>query len=282
MSELENEDGLSFDGEEELETLESEQDEEGQEEAEPEGEPEPEEPSTEGPESASGEDDADDKSVDSERFVKRINKKHREMMEAKEEAERLRKELEEARKTQTAEAPPEIPKVDPYADDYEEQLKARDRALIARSKWEAKEEARLELEREAKAKAAQAEQERFAKIATDFYARGEKQGLKAERINDSAGALAAMGFPQDVARDLLEDDDGPLIITYIASNPEIADQFIGASGYKAAQLIEKQVRSAIRPAAKKPSVKPAPEPDEPIRANVGAADNPLLSGMTFD
>lgn len=273
MSELETVDDFEIEAEEVAEQPETEEVEEESAEA-PEGEPE----------SAPGGDEQEPEgSSESERFVKRINKKHRQMMEEKERADALEKRIQELEAKSSLGLPPDIPDVDPYSDEFEAQKSARDRAIAEKARWEAKQELITESKEKAKKEQQQAEQEKFAKSVTSFMENGKKYGLTEAAVSEAAGALSAMGFPQELGRMLIDDPDGAAIITHLASNPDLAEKLSTVGSYSAAMMIEREVRSkALGSFKAKPKGKPAPEPDEPITRSSATADSPLLKGATFE
>lgn len=223
------------------------------------------------------------KAEESQRQVNKQHRKYRDEERARKrieaEAETLRKELAEIKaKAEAVEVPP-VP--DPYSDDFEQQVKARDEAVKKQAQQEA---ARSRLEDDAKRKEAEArakeEEATRAKIA-GFDSNMVNLGLNPLEVNQAANALADYGISNALEDVLLEDEEGPLLVQYLAKNPVELEALEGMSALQMLKTLDGEVRQKASLLKPKTSAAPNP-PDTLTGGGVKEIEDPLLKGAVFE
>jgi len=260
MSELENEieNEVMEDQVEEVEEVKSEQDEPSD--LAPDSETEHEENAEE-----------DEHRVNQEKIQQVINKKHREMMEAKEEADRLRKQLEQFNSQQKQDAAPEIlPAPDPFDDDYDSKIKARDESIQRRAQWEAENAQRQQAQQRQQEELQRAQVEQVRSQMESYTAKAKSYGITNEELQSAANIVGQSGLSDDIALAILADEEGPLITKYLAANQLEAYDIAQMSPIQAAQYLERKVRPKL--AALKPKQSSAPKPPTRTKQVVGDAE----------
>lgn len=199
-----------------------------------------------------------------------INKQHRKYQEEKRQRQELEKRLAEYEKqsgqqSQLEEVPP-IP--DYYDDDYDAKLKRRDEIIqrnaqaVAQQQW---------LQQQKQAQEYQQQQQRQAELTqkVETYAgRAKKLGVDRAELQNAGELIASYGLNEEVTLAILEDDQGPLITKYLASNPMELSSVVGMTPLQAVLYIERNVKS--KAAGLKPRTSNTPPPAD--RLNSGRAD----------
>lgn len=199
-----------------------------------------------------------------------INKQHRKYQEEKRQRLELEKRLAEFEKQsgqqpQLEEVPP-IP--DYYDDDYDAKLKRRDEIIqrnaqaVAQQQW---------LQQQKQAQDYQQQQQRQAELTqkVEAYAgRAKKLGVDRAELQNAGELIASYGLNEEVTLAILEDEQGPLITKYLASNPLELSSVVGMTPLQAVLHIERHVKS--KAAGLKPRTSNTPPPAD--RLNSGRAD----------
>lgn len=223
--------------------------------------------------------------VDQDAVNKAINKKHYQMKEAQREAEAARKEAEELKaKLQTLEVgqEPSVPPIpDPYDDDYEAKVKARDDAILRKAEFDAGQKIIADQKAAAQKQAEEAEAKRVDSMVSSYMGNATKLGLNAAEVEKAGDVLVNNGVSQDVALFLLDDAEGPLMTQYLANNPIELDELASMPPMKAAIHLNSVIRE--KSSSLKPQVTNAPEPAEVLGGN-GAPEEtrPNITGATFE
>jgi len=226
------------------------------------------------------------KVIPQEKINERINKKHLELMEAREANERLAKEkseleakLAEINKPGGLKPVPDIP--DSFDPDFHEKLQERDRILVANSEYEHR--VRLNqaaIDKVNYEKSVQEEKVRTEKV-NSYRERIAKFGLDEAKLTKAESNVVRFLPNQDVKQFILEDDNGPLIVQHLNDNPVELTK-VATMNPIAAALYLKETVSKI---AKKLQPNPTSTPD-PIRINKGRAapdeTHPDNVGATFE
>lgn len=196
------------------------------------------------------------------RLDKRINQKHRELMEERRRAEELQKRLDAIEQKQT-EQRPEIPKIpDPYDDDYDEQVKRRDAAIAAAAAYDARQEQLAEQKRLASLQEQYRRNRDLDNMVTSYSDRAAKAGVKPEDLAEAGQFVAAYGVSDDLTRFILADEQGPSFTMFLARNPGHLDAIQGMSALQAVSYLESKVRpNLVNP---RKNSEPAPEPAETL------------------
>lgn len=216
-----------------------------------------------------------------------INKQHRKFREEERKRLALEKELEEARKQLEAKSTTvedvEIPPIpDPWDDDFDLKVKAREEAIQRKAQADyqrqlAEDQAfRTQQEQELKR-----QRETQEKLET-YAKRAAEQGIKEQDLIAAANRVADAGVQPDVANFLLTDSDGPAITAYLADDGnimelyELAEMNPVAAGMKLNEIRAKAI-------AMKPKASSAPPPPETINGR-GAVEkvSPFIAKAKFE
>lgn len=223
--------------------------------------------------------------VDQESINKAINKKHfqykeeeRKRLAAEKEAEELKSRLQKLEMGSEPNVPP-IP--DPYDEDYETKVKARDEALMRKVEFDARQRIASEQQERTQKEAQEAEKKRIESLAQGFDNRATQLGLDVNAVRSAGDVVVNYGIGEELAIFLLEDKEGPLITTYLAENPLEIEELRQMSPLQAAIKINSEVRT--KASARKPQVSAAPEPADILSGNGAPEDNrPLIRGAKFE
>lgn len=184
-------------------------------------------------------------------------------LEEKSKAEAARvAELQEKLDAATA---PKAPNSDLELDDPEEfnrQASAFNEHQLAQQRKSLREEVRADIQKEAEANAL-AESQRAAEAeligkVENFVVKGEAVGLNEEALEIAATVLNDAGVPSDIQTFLLDDENGPQIVSHLASNAEDLEMMSKLSPLSQVKFIENTVRA--KALLNKPTVSGAPEP----------------------
>lgn len=220
------------------------------------------------------------KEDDPDRYVKSINKKHRQYMEQVRANEELQQKIAELQQKLPKSARPEIPPPpDPFDSDYAEKIKARDEALLRASKYDAQQELVQRQQQQAQEAQMRQAQEAIVKTVTSYTERAEKLGLTREQLQQAGNAVAAHGFRDDLSSYILEDEEGPLLTAYLARHPEEIDRLNNMHPVRAGVMLE----TIIKPKAKQASGRTtAPPPPDSLGGGGAPPKQRGPAGATFE
>lgn len=221
-----------------------------------------------------------------ESVKKAIHKQHakyrdeeRKRLAAEQEAQKLKERL-EALETEKGEITiPAMP--DPYADDYEAQIQAREDAIRRQAAQDAQKQS-MQAQQTAQQEAAQqAEQERIQGLMGDYNQRVAKSGLDANEIAQAGQTVISYGISDEIAEFLLQDEDGPLMVKHLAANPVVLDEIRFMNPIHAAIKLNTEIRQAA--STLKPQAPGAPDPVEPLSGRgAGEKVSQFTKGATFE
>ena len=193
-------------------------------------------------------------------YTKAINKQHKLARDFERRAIAAEQERDDLR-TKHAPAPvadvavPDL--LDPYDDGYAKSLSDRDAAVRHNARNAAitaqQEEASARSQRQSQIDAAQAGQDRVDK----FRGNATRLGVTEESFNKSVKSLLEYGLSDQIASQVMEDDEGPLIAQYLASNPLEMHRLNNADQFSAGRMWGEFKSKA---AALKPTATNAPAP----------------------
>ena len=217
---------------------------------------------------------------------KAINKQHakyrdeeRKRIASEKEAEGLREKLAKLEAEKGDLTIPEAP--DPYDENYEEQLKVRDEAIMRKATQEAHQQNVIAQQDAQKEVADKAEQERVSTLVQGYDKQIAKLGLSPEEIRVAGNKVVEYGISVDVAEFILQQEDGPLITKYLADNPVIMDDLRHMRPIDAALKINSDIRKAA--STLKPQATAAPDPIETLSGRgAGEKTSPFIAGATFE
>ena len=206
--------------------------------------------------------------------------KQREAERVAEEERQKREELEARLAKLEDSGRPEIPPIpDPFDDDFEAKVKARDEALLKSALYDA------EQQRVAQQKQYQAQQAQQAKLqemqdkVTAYSGRADKLGIKPEELQAAGNQVAQMGVGEEIAGHILDDEQGPAITMYLAKNPMEVEQIRSMGPLRAAVYIETNIKG--KAVAARPKVSTAPAPTESPKGS-GMPEGEKLPGVTYE
>ncbi len=217
---------------------------------------------------------------------KAINKQHAKYQEQRRRAEALEKEKgelkEKLEKIEAEKGDVTVPPApDPYDEDYEEKLKARDDAIALKANQDAQKKHVIEKQDENNEVAAQAETIRKNDLVKGFDSRITKLGLESGKVLAAVNVLRDYGVSGDLGEFILGHEDGPLITQYLAENPIELDELQSLPPIQAALKIESTIKLAA--AEMKPQASDAPDPPDTLSGRgAGEQVSKFIKGATFE
>lgn len=222
------------------------------------------------------------KAEDAQKDINKQHRKYRDEERARKkieaEAEALRKELEELRTKDIDLSIPPVP--DQYSDNYDEQVRARDEAIQRKAAYDA------QVKQNEAATARNAEQAKNDQLEADrqkvqaFDSNVVQLGLNTVDVRKAADSVMEYGISEALEDVVLEDPDGPLLVTYLAENPVELETLNSMSAYQLFNHVSelKQKASILRPQTSK-----APPPPEILDGGGGGEiEDPSLKGVIFE
>jgi len=192
-----------------------------------------------------------------------IGKKVAKQREAERQAQEYQAQLAEAqRRLQQYETPvrPDIPPPpDPYEDNFAQKVAHRDAMIAKAAQFDAEANWHRQQEQQRQQQAAADERAKVVKSVETYSEVATKLGITSEELA-AAGAQIAPYVPDRLALRILNDASGPEITTYLAKNLVELDRVTRMSPEDAAVYLE----TTIKPAAKRPTPRLAPEPTEKL------------------
>lgn len=212
-------------------------------------------------------------------YVRAINKKHFEMMEAKRANEALQQELDRIKAQMPQATRPVIPELpDPYDEGYAQQVAARDEAIRQAAAYDARQQAQTERQQEA-AKLKQDEQNKaLQERSKTYFNRAAELKVPEAEVKAAGGLLVSYGVQPDLLEYILDNDKGPLITTHLARHPEQLEALRGMSPVAAAVHIETTIKPQAVSGLK---TAPPPPPDNLSGGGAPPADEGP-AGATYE
>ena len=171
---------------------------------------------------------------------------------------------------------PELP--DPYDDDFETKMAARDEAITSAANFDAKAR-QADLVKEADAKAQEVKRQEVLVNSVKVYTdRAKDLGVTTQELEVAGSALVQAGINDELSTYILSDDKGPLITKHLAENPAAIDAMRAMTTMQAAVYIATQVKPNV-------SVKPkqsAPSPADTLSGGAPQSGNGWPEGATFE
>ena len=212
-------------------------------------------------------------------YQKIIAEKAFEARQAKREKEELAKRLADIEAQKPTEQRPNVPAMpDPYDDDFETKVRARDEQLLKQAQFDAQQSLLQQQAQQAQLAEQQKAQQELANRAGEYAKRATALGVDSQELQQAAQRI--QGFVNDdVAGYILDSDKGPLITKYLASNPLELDKLSTMSPMQAGEYMASVKAKAAEFGQKK--VTSAPEPVETIQGGGVASEHPALKGATW-
>lgn len=202
----------------------------------------------------------------------------RELKQKLEEAERRAQELESKIAPQTRPEIPDMP--DPYEDDYEERVKARDEAIRKAAAFDAEQESRQQQERRTQEQQALEEAKALQEAAQTYTDRAIQQGMTAEELDQAGQVVRAFGVSNDIATFILNDEQGPLITKYLAKHPQELDAISSMNPIQGLVTVATKVKE--KAAALSAKTSDAPPPPEELEGGGIPKTQRGPAGVTYE
>ncbi len=221
---------------------------------------------------------ADDSQKDINKQHKKFRDEERGHVKTQAELDSVNKELADLKAQSVDTTIPPLP--DKYAEDFDQQMQVRDDA-IKRSTAHDAEQTRLEDASKEKEKEQTDQQESVLReqIST-FDANMVQIGLNPAETKAAATTIADYGVTDVLQEILLTDEEGPLMVHYLASNPVQLEELNGMS---ALQLVN-YLTTEVKPKASLLRPKTSEAPDPPITLSGGGVketQNQLPNDNTY-
>jgi hypothetical protein len=181
--------------------------------------------------------------------------KEREARRRADDLEKRLKELEAQNKPEFDGAVPSMP--DPFDDDFEQKIRAREEALQKKAKAEAFSIQQKEIDAEAQRKREREEFEQTQKLQSDFRKNAATLGVDNDSLTQSAQTVINYGVTPEIENAILSDKEGPLMLQYLAANPMDLADLIEAAPLRAGMLLA-EVKNKSLSLKRKPSSAPPP------------------------
>ena len=170
---------------------------------------------------------------------------------------------------------------DPYDEDYEAKITARDEAITRKATQDAQQKNVIEQQNANQEAANKADQEHIQSLINDYDKRIVTLGLDVNTVKSAGNKVIEYGISGDLAEFIMQQDDGPLITQYLAENPIQVDELRNMPIAMAAIKINSDIKQAA--SAMKPQASNAPAPAETLSGRgAGEQKNPLIAGATFE
>jgi hypothetical protein len=193
-----------------------------------------------------------------------VGKKVFKLREKEREAEALKKRLEELEARVPEQRRPNVPAIpDPFAvsdEEYRRQLYLRDEALKQAIAFDQQQQMLRQQKEQLHYQQQQKQQEALTERVQSYSQKATKLGIKAEDLQVAGNTVAQFGIHEDLVQYILEEDQGPLITTYLSKNLLELEKLREMSPTQAAVYVATTVKQ--KAAALKPKVNNAPDPLE--------------------
>ncbi len=190
-------------------------------------------------------------------FTKRIHQKHHELMEERRARILVEDELQKLQAQASPELRPVIPVTpDPYDEKFDELMATRDKAVSSAAEFDARKTAADTQAQTAQTQRVTEQQQALVKTVQTYADRAAKLSVNAQELQVAGQTVAAYGMSDQLTQFILADEQGPLITTYLAKNPEELDTLRDLDPMRAAVHIATTVRTKAVAAAPIPGVPP--------------------------
>ena len=215
---------------------------------------------------------------------KAINKQHFKFREEQRRANELQAKLDvleaknagSSQELETVTVPP-IP--DSWDDDYAEKMRVRDEAIGQNARVDSKKVIDETRSAEAQLLKQQQQAESSRKLSEQFTANATKLNVSPEALDAAQQTVISYGITPELATELLQDADGPLMVQHLAANPLDLQELVTASPFTAGRMLAEVKAKA---AALKPKTSDAPDPATALGGRGAPAGDHGPDGATFE
>lgn len=195
-----------------------------------------------------------------------IGKKTFKLREAERNAKALEQELRSIKAEREKVAAPVIPPMpDQFDDGYEQKVAARDQAIADHSQWRTEQAVIARQHHEAEQRLHQQRQESFEKSVEEYEKRSLRLGVSKEELHSAATVIGSCGLNRGLIDAIVQDENGPLITTYLANNPDAMEEVMSRDPVSAGIYITRNIVPKLQP--RKTKTTNAPEPAPVLRGN---------------
>jgi hypothetical protein len=223
-------------------------------------------------------------SVVDEIINKKTFKSHEKERKSQRENEELQRQLSELQAKLPEQGRPEVPNIpDPFAlsdEEYRRSQANRDDAIRNAIAYDQQQKAISQQQSNLKYQQELQQHEALNERVESYSQTAKKLGIKPEELQVAGNVVAQFGMNDDVVQFILDDEQGPLITTYLSKNPIELEELSNLSPAKAAVRIATLIRQ--KAIALKPKVNGAPDPLESPHSPGKAPKPKGPSGATFE
>lgn len=217
--------------------------------------------------------EGDEQGNDPEWYTKAINRQHFKYREEERKRLELEQELEKIKGQLPKQAAPDIPPPpDPFAEDYEQKIAERDKAIQERIRYDTQQSLIKEAARRKAVAEQEAAQKEFTARVQTYSDRAEKLGVEAQELAVAGQTIASYGIPDALTNYILNEEKGPLITMHLARHPQELEQVRSLDPVSAAVHIATQIAPKVSVV---PNKSQAPKPPETLS---GAGAPPIEDG----
>jgi hypothetical protein len=223
-----------------------------------------------------------DNGGDPDGYTRAINKQHRKFRDEERRANDLERQLSElkAKQAPTPQGATDVPELpDSWDDNYDQKMRDRDDAI----RQNANAAAMQSHQAEALAKQDQERQREQIRKTQDlqdgFSSNAKKLGIDEGKLQTAQDTVVEYGVTPDIATAILKDNDGPLILQYLAANPLDLYDLTNGNQFQAGQ---KWGEIKAKSAALKPSKTSAPAPATAVSGSGSPPRERGPKGATFE
>lgn len=216
---------------------------------------------------------------------KAINKQTRKMHDerrAREKAERELSQLkaQQAELEQSRPAPTIPPIPNPYDEDYEAKMQARDAAILAKARHDDAVQQNKQRQQKLEEEKQQAEFQKAQDVVDSYVKKAQQMGISQDDMEAASMLVGNSGIQDDLANFLLQQEDSPLLMQYLAANPVDLEELVGSTPYEAAVRLSTDIRQKAH--ALKPKPTATPEPPDRLEGGRIPQSNNFVRGAIYE
>lgn len=216
-------------------------------------------------------------------FQKKINKQTFAQRQAERERDEAKKELEAVRQKYVNIEPEQVsipPIPDAWDDNYEQKIRQRDEAILNKARADSLAAQKKEAEARQQQDRERAEYERSQAMQKQFLENSKKLGVDNEILSSAQDTIIEYGVTPDLAKTLLEDSNGPLMVQYLAANHAQLYDIVNADSAIKAGLMLADVKN--KASSLKPKTSSAPSPATRLDGRAAPQKERGPAGATFE
>ena len=175
---------------------------------------------------------------------------------------------------------PTIPPVpDSLDDDFDQQMQARDESIRKAEAYDVRQTLATEQTAAAALQTQNDEAKAINEAAATFNQNATKLGIKPEDLQSSGLILQQMGITNDLTMQLLREETGPLMTSYLSANPDVFDQLNTADQWSAGVIL---IDVRLKAAEMKPQLTAAPAPANVLTGGGATTKERGPKGATYE